>query len=63
MMLDFKDEYTIVIVTHNLSQARRIADYTAFFLDGELIEYDETEKIFGNSNDQRTKEYVEGVFG
>lgn len=63
MLLDFKDEYTIVIVTHNLSQARRIADYTAFFLDGELIEYDKTEEIFKNPKDQRTKEYVDGVFG
>lgn len=56
-------KYTIVIVTHNLFQAKRIADYTAFFLDGELVEYDESKKIFENPKDERTKEYIKGIFG
>lgn len=63
MLLEFTNDYTIVIVTHNLSQARRISDYTAFILDGELIEYDETETIFNNPKDKRTKEYVDGIYG
>lgn len=63
MLLDFSKDYTIVIVTHNLPQARRISDYTAFILDGELIEYDETEKLFLNPKDNRTKEYIEGIYG
>lgn len=63
MLLRLSQEYTIIIVTHNLSQAKRISDYTAFILDGELIEYDETEKIFNNPEDNRTKEYIEGIYG
>lgn len=63
MLVEFSKEYTIVIVTHNLAQAKRIADYTAFFLDGRLIEYDESEVIFNNPKDVRTKEYVEGIYG
>lgn len=51
-------EYTVIIVTHNLNQARRIADYTAFILDGELVEYDKTENILNNPKDMRTKEYL-----
>lgn len=51
-------EYTVIIVTHNLNQARRIADYTAFILDGELVEYDKTENILNNPKDVRTKEYL-----
>ncbi|NLJ97819.1 MAG: phosphate ABC transporter ATP-binding protein [Tissierellia bacterium] len=63
MLLEFSKDYTIIIVTHNLAQAKRISDYTAFILDGELIEYAETEKIFTNPKDSRTKEYVEGIYG
>lgn len=63
LLKELSKDYTIVIVTHNLSQAKRISDYTAFILDGKLIEYDETKKIFSNPKDRRTKEYVEGIFG
>ncbi|NLL81304.1 MAG: phosphate ABC transporter ATP-binding protein [Tissierellia bacterium] len=63
LLLDLSDEYTIVIVTHNLSQAKRISDYTAFILDGELIEYDTTDKVFTNPKDNRTREYIEGIYG
>ncbi len=63
MLLKFSEEYTIIIVTHNLSQAKRISDYTAFILDGELIEYDRTEKLFTNPKDERTKAYIEGIYG
>lgn len=63
MLLRFSEDYTIIIVTHNLAQARRIADYTAFILDGQLIEYEETEKLFTDPKDSRTKEYIEGIYG
>jgi phosphate transport system ATP-binding protein len=63
MLLNLAKDYTIVIVTHNLSQAKRISDYTAFMLDGELIEYDETHRIFSFPKDKRTKEYIEGIYG
>lgn len=63
LLKKLSEKYTIVIVTHNLFQAKRIADYTAFFLDGELVEYDESKKIFENPKDERTKEYIKGVFG
>ncbi|SMB91883.1 phosphate ABC transporter ATP-binding protein, PhoT family [Desulfonispora thiosulfatigenes DSM 11270] len=63
MLLRFSRDYTIIIVTHNLAQAKRISDYTAFILDGELIEYEKTEKIFTNPIDSRTKEYIEGIYG
>jgi phosphate transport system ATP-binding protein len=58
-----KQNYTIVIVTHNMQQAARISDYTGFFLLGELIEFDRTEKIFTTPSDQRTEDYVTGRFG
>lgn len=63
LLKKLSEKYTIVIVTHNLFQAKRIADYTAFFLDGELVEYDESKKIFENPKDERTKEYIKGIFG
>lgn len=63
MLLKFSEDYTIIIVTHNLAQAKRISDYTAFILDGELIEYEETEEMFTNPRDRRTKEYIEGIYG
>lgn len=58
-----KKEYTIVIVTHNMQQAARVSDRTAFFLNGEIIEFDETSKIFSMPKDQRTEDYVTGRFG
>jgi phosphate transport system ATP-binding protein len=60
---ELKHEYTIVIVTHNMQQAARVADKTAFMLSGELVEFDETDKIFTNPSDSRTEEYVTGKFG
>lgn len=63
LALELKKEYTIIIVTHNMQQAMRIADKTAFFLLGEMVEYDETEKMFSNPEDKRTKDYISGRFG
>lgn len=63
MLLELSKDYTIVVVTHNLSQAKRISDYTAFILDGELIEYDTTENVFNNPKDDRTREYIKGIYG
>lgn len=63
MLLNLLDDYTIIIVTHNLFQAKRISDYTVFILDGEIVEFGETEQIFNNPGDRRTKEYIEGMYG
>ena len=63
LAMGLKERYTIVIVTHNMQQAVRISDRTAFFLLGELIEYDETEKLFSQPDDQRTEDYITGRFG
>lgn len=63
LVYDLKKEFTIVIVTHNMQQAARISDKTAFFYLGELIEYDETKKIFTNPEQERTQNYVTGRFG
>jgi phosphate transport system ATP-binding protein len=60
---DLKQRYTIVIVTHNMQQAARVADTTAFMLSGEMVEHAPTEKIFSNPDDKRTEEYVTGKFG
>lgn len=60
---ELKEKYTIVIVTHNMQQAGRISDMTAFFLHGEIVEYDLTENIFNKPSDQRTEDYVTGRFG
>jgi phosphate transport system ATP-binding protein len=60
---DLKADYTIVIVTHNMQQAARVSDRTAFLLQGELIEYDETEKIFTNPSVRTTEDYITGRFG
>jgi phosphate transport system ATP-binding protein len=60
---ELKQSYTIVIVTHNMQQAARVADKTAFMLAGELVEFDATETIFTNPSDKRTEEYVSGKFG
>lgn len=63
LAMQFKDKYTIVIVTHNMQQAVRISDNTAFFLLGELIEYGGTEHIFSQPEDKRTEDYITGRFG
>ena len=60
---ELKEKYTIVMVTHNMQQAARIADKTAFFLLGEIIEFDETEKMFSAPCDKRTEDYITGRFG
>ena len=60
---DLKKNYTIIIVTHSMQQASRISDYTAFFLLGEIIEYDKTSVIFQNPSDKRTEDYITGRFG
>ncbi|MDY0364063.1 MAG: phosphate ABC transporter ATP-binding protein PstB [Bacilli bacterium] len=60
---NLKKDYTIIIVTHNMQQATRIADKTAFFLSGELVEYDKTENIFSKPQDIRTEKYITGRFG
>ena len=60
---DLKSKYTIVIVTHNMQQAVRISDKTAFFLLGELVEYADTEEMFSNPRDKRTEDYITGRFG
>ncbi len=63
LILELKKDYTIVIVTHNMQQAARISDYTAFFLLGELIEFGVTKEIFENPQDKRTEDYITGRFG
>ena len=63
LAMQLKERYTIIIVTHNMQQAVRISDRTAFFLLGELIEYDETEKLFSQPVNQRTEDYITGRFG
>lgn len=63
LIFELKDTYTIVIVTHNMQQAARVSDYTAFFYLGELIEYDLTRTIFTNPSKKQTEEYVTGRFG
>lgn len=60
---ELKSQYTIVMVTHNMQQAVRVSDYTAFFLLGDLIEYGETQKIFEQPKDKRTEDYITGRFG
>lgn len=61
--MEMKKKYTIIIVTHNMQQAARIADRTAFFLLGEVVEYDTTENMFSMPKDQRTQDYITGRFG
>lgn len=60
---ELKKDLTVIIVTHNMQQATRIADYTAFFLLGEIIEFGKTEKVFGTPSDKRTENYITGRFG
>ena len=63
LMEDMKRKYAIVIVTHNLQQAARVSERTAFFLKGELVEADDTGKLFTQPDDQRTEDYIRGRFG
>lgn len=63
LLMELKKQYTIAIVTHNMQQASRIADYTAFFLVGEMVEYGQTKDIFAMPQDQRTEDYITGRFG
>ena len=63
LAMELKDKYTIVIVTHNMQQAARISDKTAFFLLGEVIEYNNTGELFANPRDERTESYITGRFG
>ncbi|MFZ0709742.1 MAG: phosphate ABC transporter ATP-binding protein, partial [Terrimicrobiaceae bacterium] len=60
---ELKHQFTIVIVTHNMQQATRCSDRTAFFYLGKLIEYDDTQKIFTNPNEKKTEDYITGRFG
>ena len=63
LMEQLKEKYTVVSVTHNMQQAARVSDYTAFFLLGELVEFDATDNIFGAPKDKRTEDYITGRFG
>ena len=63
LVMELKDKYTIVMVTHNMQQAVRVSDYTAFFLLGELVEFDKTDDIFSQPQDKRTEDYITGRFG
>lgn len=63
LAMELKEKYTIIMVTHNMQQAARISDKTAFFLLGEVVEFDDTEKIFSMPSDKRTEDYITGRFG
>ena len=63
LVMELKERYTIVMVTHNMQQAVRVSDYTAFFLLGELVEFGKTDDIFSQPRDQRTEDYITGRFG
>ena len=63
LAMELKDKYTIVMVTHNMQQALRVSDYTAFFLLGELVEFGKTDEIFSQPKDKRTEDYITGRFG
>jgi phosphate transport system ATP-binding protein len=63
LIQELKERYTIVIVTHNMQQAARVSDFTAFFYLGEIIEFDRTDKIFTNPSIKRTEDYITGRFG
>ena len=63
LAVELKNKYTIVMVTHNMQQASRISDKTAFFLLGEVIEYDRTDKIFSMPANKKTEDYISGRFG
>ena len=63
LALELKKRYTIIMVTHNMQQAARISDYTAFFLLGEVVEFGSTDQIFSMPKDKRTEDYITGRFG
>ncbi len=63
LVTTLKEKYTIVMATHNMQQAARVSDTTAFFLLGEIVEYDETDRLFSNPRDKRTEDYITGRFG
>ena len=63
LMAELRENYTVVIVTHNMQQAARISDYTAFFLVGEMVEFNTTDEIFARPKDKRTEDYITGRFG
>jgi phosphate transport system ATP-binding protein len=63
LVTELKNQYTIIMVTHNMQQAARVSDYTAFFLSGELVEHDKTDAIFTRPQDKRTEDYITGRFG
>jgi phosphate transport system ATP-binding protein len=63
LMEELKKKYTVVVVTHNMQQAARVSDYTAFFLVGEVVEFDTTDNIFSRPSDKRTEDYITGRFG
>ncbi len=63
LVQELKEQYSIIIVTHNMQQAARVSDKTAFFLNGEVVEFDATDKIFSNPADKRTEDYISGRFG
>lgn len=63
LAVELKEKYTIIMVTHNMQQAARVADNTAFFLLGEMIEFDATDRMFSNPRDKRTEDYITGRFG
>lgn len=63
LAVELREKYTIIMVTHNMQQAARIADKTAFFLLGEIVEFDSTDKMFSNPSDKRTEDYITGRFG
>ncbi|HVG27575.1 MAG TPA: hypothetical protein VM865_08220, partial [Acidobacteriaceae bacterium] len=63
LIFQLKSQYTIVIVTHNMQQAARVAERTGFFLTGRLVEFDSTDKLFTKPSDKRTEDYITGRFG
>lgn len=63
LVQELKENYSIIIVTHNMQQAARVSDKTAFFLNGELVEFSDTNTLFSNPEDQRTEDYITGRFG
>lgn len=63
LVIDLKSKYTIIMVTHNMQQATRVSDKTAFFLLGDMIEYGDTEELFSMPKDKRTEDYIAGRFG
>ena len=63
LMEELKKKYTVIVVTHNMQQATRVSDYTAFFLVGEVVEFDTTDNIFSRPGDKRTEDYITGRFG